>query len=542
MIRNIISTLTKSQSNFFVSWEFCVISGVSPFGVSSITFIATADSGTVSFSDVSSDVLPAYGPYLDNVSMTAQYLFVDIDVDSNNDGVINAFDDPVEMAPNGGKILAVGYGQCQPIQLLVHTNQTNVNSNNIVYQLEYDNSKILLYTANRSSGLPQAVYGTDIDISQYYIAPNTDLSSGFLTADGSINTIYVDGFALGETAVTLKAYSVYQDSVGNTVRELISSDEIKLNVGFDLDTDSNENGTIDSTANFTLSDGKLSVRPNVEDMIEDLIGHGKTLSVGTKARVKISKSAFNIPADCQLQLIVSPGLTAYANWENESLPELVNPSSLLDDTLGEVYIVSSDFPQEFYIECSDVNSADSIERSIHLRLVREDETSSEIILARDTVRFNCVPYGIDLRVDSNNDGSTTTDDNQYEDDNTYAGYIIPYGSNYNDNLSSEQVHNVDKARVYISLPQGSNKTDWDSKYVRLCQVDSNLEILQVLNVYQLGNEDVFFWNANSGGYQFTDLEFIAEESSKNFYEAWIRVECTIRFPLIIQFNRQAIKN
>ncbi|MBR0238186.1 MAG: LamG domain-containing protein, partial [Thermoguttaceae bacterium] len=175
--------------------------GASPFHVSSITFIAANDYGTVSFSDVSSDVVPCYGPLLDNISMNQEYLYVDIDVDSNNDGVINAFDDPVEMAPNGGKILAVGYGQCKPINLSVHTNQTNLASDNIVYQLEYDNSKILLYN---TAALPQAVYGTEIDISPYYIAPNTDLPNGFLTLDGTIKTIYVDGFVLGETTVTLK--------------------------------------------------------------------------------------------------------------------------------------------------------------------------------------------------------------------------------------------------------------------------------------------------------------------------------------------------
>ncbi|MBR0236855.1 MAG: hypothetical protein IJQ39_02065, partial [Thermoguttaceae bacterium] len=175
--------------------------GASPFHVSSITFIAANDYGTVSFSDASSDVIPCYGPLLDNISMNQEYLYVDIDVDSNNDGVINAFDDPVEMAPNGGKILAVGYGQCKPINLSVHTNQTNLATDNIVYQLEYDNSKILLYN---TAALPQAVYGTEIDISPYYIAPNTDLPNGFLTLDGTIKTIYVDGFVLGETTVTLK--------------------------------------------------------------------------------------------------------------------------------------------------------------------------------------------------------------------------------------------------------------------------------------------------------------------------------------------------
>ena len=61
------------------------VSGASPFHVSSITFVATSNSGSVSFSDVSSDVIPGYGPLLDNISMNQEYLYVDIDVDSNND-------------------------------------------------------------------------------------------------------------------------------------------------------------------------------------------------------------------------------------------------------------------------------------------------------------------------------------------------------------------------------------------------------------------------------------------------------------------------
>ena len=75
--------------------------GASPFHVSSITFVATSNSGSVSFSDVSSDVIPGYGLLLDNISMNQEYLYVDIDVDSNNDGIINDFDDPIEMETHG---------------------------------------------------------------------------------------------------------------------------------------------------------------------------------------------------------------------------------------------------------------------------------------------------------------------------------------------------------------------------------------------------------------------------------------------------------
>ncbi|MBQ3351557.1 MAG: hypothetical protein IJG38_14275, partial [Thermoguttaceae bacterium] len=511
--------------------------GASPFHVSSITFIAANDYGTVSFSDVSSDVVPCYGPLLDNISMNQEYLYVDIDVDSNNDGVINAFDDPVEMAPNGGKILAVGYGQCKPINLSVHTNQTNLASDNIVYQLEYDNSKILLYN---TAELPQAVYGTEIDISPYYIAPNTDLPNGFLTLDGSIKTIYVDGFVLEETTVMLKAYSVYSNSSGNTVRELISSDVIKLNIGFDLDTDSNENGTIDYAYNFALSTGKLSVRPHVEDMVEDLAGYGCTLVTGSSTNVKISKREIEIPEGCQLQLIISAGLTGYTYWENGQLPGLHNPSSLIDDTLGEVYTVSSDFPDNFCVQCGDLDNNAPVERTIHLRLVR---TSDNAILARDTIRFNCVPYELDLRVDINDNGFTEIDDNLNEDDDDYTGFLIPYGDHYNENVTQEQIHNIDDAHIFVFLPPNANKTEWDNKYIRLCQVNSDREIVQVLGVYQLGDTNVFFWNANSSCYQITDLTFIAEESSKNSYEAWVRAELYDTLPAdnTIQTGNKTLK-
>ena len=511
--------------------------GVSPFHVSSITFVATSNSGPVSFSDVSSDVIPGYGPLLDNISMDQEYLYVDIDVDSNNDGTINEFDDPVEMAANGGKILAVGYGQCKPINLSVHTNQTNLASDNIVYQLEYDNSKILLYN---TESLPQAVYGTEIDISPYYIAPNTDLPNGFLTLDGSIKTIYVDGFVLEETTVMLKAYSVYSNSSGNTVRELISSDVIKLNIGFDLDTDSNENGTIDYAYNFALSTGKLSVRPHVEDMVEDLAGYGCTLVTGSSTNVKISKREIEIPEGCQLQLIISAGLTGYTYWENGQLPGLHNPSSLIDDTLGEVYTVSSDFPDNFCVQCGDLDNNAPVERTIHLRLVR---TSDNAILARDTIRFNCVPYELDLRVDINDNGFTEIDDNLNEDDDDYTGFLIPYGDHYNENVTQEQIHNIDDAHIFVFLPPNANKTEWDNKYIRLCQVNSDREIVQVLGVYQLGDTNVFFWNANSSCYQITDLTFIAEESSKNSYEAWVRAELYDTLPAdnTIQTGNKTLK-
>ncbi len=107
------------------------VSGASPFHVSSITFVATSNSGSVSFSDVSSDVIPGYGPLLDNISMDQEYLYVDIDVDSNNDGTINEFDDTVEMAAaQSGSIESGAYGY-----IVLAGEQFSVNLNTISSRL-----------------------------------------------------------------------------------------------------------------------------------------------------------------------------------------------------------------------------------------------------------------------------------------------------------------------------------------------------------------------------------------------------------------------
>ena len=107
------------------------VSGASPFHVSSITFVATSNSGSVSFSDVSSDVIPGYGLLLDNISMNQEYLYVDIDVDSNNDGTINEFDDTVEMAAaQSGSIESGAYGY-----IVLAGEQFSVNLNTISSRL-----------------------------------------------------------------------------------------------------------------------------------------------------------------------------------------------------------------------------------------------------------------------------------------------------------------------------------------------------------------------------------------------------------------------
>ena len=466
--------------------------------------------------------------------MNQEYLYVDIDVDSNNDGVINGCDDAVEMAANGGKILAVGYGQCQPINLSVHSSEENLVSDNIVYQLEYDNSRILLYnTAN----LPQAVYGTEIDISPYYIAPNTDLPNGFLTLDGTIKTIYVDGFVLGETTVTLKAYSVYQNSSGNMVRELISSDEIKLNVGFDLDTSRNGGGVIHIDDNLLFTDNaKIWIGPSVEDTVEDIAGKAPMLYCNTNHanEINIKTSDLSIPNGCELQLIVSPGLDAWLDaGKTQRLTNRINDNFINDNSLGEIYTWSGDLSSGditvFIAASGALSGSNSEERLVHLRLVKTSSNPEQtVILARDTIRFQCINVEIDLLADSNNDGNVvSSEDNPVEDMSEFSGYIIPY-----DTLQyyGNDEHVLPNCNINIALKNGETNQNWDNKYVRVCQVNLNQEILQVLGVYQLGDRSVFTWEPSHSFYRFNDLKLLAEASSKNSYEAWIRVELYDQLP------------
>ncbi|MDO4628378.1 MAG: LamG-like jellyroll fold domain-containing protein [Planctomycetia bacterium] len=98
------------------------------YKVSSITFIASQSSGTVTFSDASADdVIPSFGPYIDDVSLPAKYVIADIDVDSNNDGSIDVYDDPVETDGVGtpfGKMIYYG-----------HTFTANLN---VITDIPYD--------------------------------------------------------------------------------------------------------------------------------------------------------------------------------------------------------------------------------------------------------------------------------------------------------------------------------------------------------------------------------------------------------------------
>ncbi|MDO4628376.1 MAG: hypothetical protein Q4C70_04265 [Planctomycetia bacterium] len=162
--------------------------GITPFEVTSITFVPNQTTRTVTFSDASTDdVQPSYGPYIDNVSSPAKYVIADIDVDSNNDGSIDVYDDPIESNTFGKVVL--------PETVLV------------VYLGHIQNIP-----------LSESEYGARIRSSNESIIPSaTDISLG--------DEAYI--FSLGSTSgIVQLTYEIYRKS-DNTV---IATDEVNVTV------------------------------------------------------------------------------------------------------------------------------------------------------------------------------------------------------------------------------------------------------------------------------------------------------------------------
>ena len=63
----------------------------------------------------------------DNVSLDARYVIADIDVDSNNDGSIDKFDDPIETGSAGVSPALIETGQFGKIALAGDTFAVNLN-------------------------------------------------------------------------------------------------------------------------------------------------------------------------------------------------------------------------------------------------------------------------------------------------------------------------------------------------------------------------------------------------------------------------------
>ncbi|MDO4628374.1 MAG: hypothetical protein Q4C70_04255 [Planctomycetia bacterium] len=85
---------------------------ITPFEVTSITFVPNQTIGTVTFSDASTDdVKPSYGPFLDNVSLKSICAYADLRLDSGNDGkrMDSANSNKIDSFDNTMEDEAIGY-------------------------------------------------------------------------------------------------------------------------------------------------------------------------------------------------------------------------------------------------------------------------------------------------------------------------------------------------------------------------------------------------------------------------------------------------
>ena len=225
--------------------------------------------------------------------------------------------------------------------------------------------------------------------------------------------------SLGETSVTLKAY--YQSDPNDPNSRVLLTENagkpgetIRLNVAFDLDTDSNNNGGVESTSNFHLNDNKtLSMNTVYEDMVEDLTGYGKRLYIGANlaTEVRVNTQNLTIPKGYELQLIVSDGL---AIWGNAARTVLVEGLQNVGNNAAKVKKFTETLPETltFYVDATLTG-----ERKIYLRLVKENTPvqggNSDDTLARDTIRFSC--RSVHLLADTNRDSVINNADEASKD-------------------------------------------------------------------------------------------------------------------------------
>ena len=181
---------------------------------------------------------PAYEQVAeDTVKMTdpASALEVDIEVDSNNDGMIDDTDDPAAIptfektAP--GKILAVGVNQRQRAKLKVTA--PGGNAGDYTYTLVYNAGVIEIYNTEAS--------GSGIAPSGILIPPNVDLTTKGITVAQLLAGVelYMDGVNINTDDLILRA------TKGATNEKI--EDQVRINVALDLDTDSDNDGDILTT-------------------------------------------------------------------------------------------------------------------------------------------------------------------------------------------------------------------------------------------------------------------------------------------------------
>jgi len=227
------------------SWvEFSVHSG---WSADTIHFTSASSNTTISFEDVSADdpYDDTFGVKLDDVEAYSMIPVADIDVDSNNDGDTDLLDDPIE-DQGPGKILATGINQRKELNLQAIFSSEDFAGDEFEYTLVYDESTIAIYdTGPSDSGQPPT--GT-------LIPSNTDLKTIEGITVESLKaglTLYVDGVNLGATDIEFKV----------TRGSLVASDKGRATVALDLDTDSDNTGTIDGTTEEDKVEDWMNIDP-----------------------------------------------------------------------------------------------------------------------------------------------------------------------------------------------------------------------------------------------------------------------------------------
>lgn len=292
----------------------------------------------------------------DEAEVTIQDFWVDVDVDSDNDGTIEADDDDIEL-DMPGKILAVGIDQLKDVQLKAKLGDS-LDLADFTFAIFFDDSVISMYDT-AGNEISNATLFTDTSV-----ITTAQLLAGV--------TVHVDGIQLGTSVIALAATE-------NSGTGATRSDGAKVTVALDLDTDSNNDGTVQDTDNYNPAG-------TAEDMIEhDASAIGKiVLKNGVPAQVTLDFDALGSNfSSHSVKLIAAAGLNVWTDAAKTTRPSTHTSTSFLtDDTLGETYVWAANTspPSILYIEGSSTVGG----RNVQWQFIAPD---SSTILARDTVNF-----------------------------------------------------------------------------------------------------------------------------------------------------------
>ncbi|TWU43305.1 Calx-beta domain protein [Novipirellula aureliae] len=226
-------------------------------------------------------------PDHDDMVFHAEAAFVDVDVDSNNDGVVTEADDILiddgqsekvqleEQAP--GKILAVGQDQRKEVKLNA-TIPSAINSGYTV-SLSFGSHIKLFKSGPSAAGSPPS----EDEILAGELTDSTQLTIDEVLAGV---TVYMDGVSLGADSITLEVNGTINILVDNEEEEQVAATEdvtltdfAVVNVALDLDIDSDNNDGFSTPERSDLEEqletqagatGKL-VRVNLNDSDGDAI-------------------------------------------------------------------------------------------------------------------------------------------------------------------------------------------------------------------------------------------------------------------------------